>query len=121
VVTEKVPTIGVGEGETATVPVDVDGQTVYLTVRTLNTLGAGPDHEAPIAARIPRLEDALDALTGLARTLGSRLRRSDASRVVVQFGCEFVLESGSFLAVVGKASATSTFTVELEWVGPAVP
>jgi hypothetical protein len=38
-----------------------------------------------------------------------------------RFGCEFALESGSFVAVVGKASAASTFSVELEWDKPSTP
>jgi hypothetical protein len=41
-----------------------------------------------------------------------------AHKVSVEFGCEFAVESGGFIAVIGKASAKSTFTVGLEWTKP---
>ncbi|WP_395103949.1 CU044_2847 family protein [Actinomadura sp. SCN-SB] len=96
----------------ALVPVEVDGQTVYLSAEEI---GGPGDEEEEIGWRPPSLDQALDGLMGVARTVGSRLQDSDATRVAVEFGCEFVLESGSFIAVLGKASGKSAFKVTLEW------
>ncbi|SOE08029.1 CU044_2847 family protein [Streptomyces sp. Ag109_G2-15] len=109
------------EGTETLVPLTVEGQTVYLSVRSLGP-GAGypaPGEESDISARRPTLEQALDGLMCLARAMGARLQQSGASKAIVQFGCEFALESGTFVAVVGKATAKSTFTVGLEWEKPS--
>lgn len=98
------------------IPIDVDGQSVYLAVESTDE--RRPGEESEISSRRPSLEQALDGLTAIARAMGARLRQSDATRVGVEFGCEFALESGSFVAVVGKASAKSTFKVTLEWSRP---
>ncbi|MFI6251705.1 CU044_2847 family protein [Streptomyces sp. NPDC051016] len=100
------------------IPLDVEGQTVYVAVQALELTATGPGVESEIASRRPTLEQALDGLMGLARAMGARLQESNASKVTVQFGCEFALESGTFVAVVGKASARSTFAVGLEWERP---
>ncbi|WP_405742406.1 hypothetical protein OG885_43800 [Streptomyces sp. NBC_00028] len=92
---------------------DVDGQRVYMAVRELDG-GYGGEHE--ISGRIgQRLDEALEGLTSTARAVVTQLRQSEATRVRVQFGCEFALESGSVVAVLGKARTSSAFTVELEW------
>ncbi|MFD9789799.1 CU044_2847 family protein [Streptomyces sp. NPDC059070] len=98
------------------VPVDIDGHTVYMVVRELHdTYG----EEQEISGRVHRrLDEALAGLTSTARAVVSWLRQTEASRVKVQFGCEFALESGSVVAVVGKARTSSAFTVELEWEQP---
>ena len=61
------------------------------------------------------LDDVLGGMMGVARAVGERLKESDASKVNVEFGCEFAIESGSVVAVIGKASGKSTFKVALEW------
>ncbi|MEV0615086.1 CU044_2847 family protein [Nonomuraea sp. NPDC050404] len=106
------------DGGEILVPVTVDGQLVYLTARSASSF-AGPGQEEEIAARRPTLQQVLDGLTGIARALGAQLRKTEADKVTVEFGCEFALESGSFVAVIGKASAKSTFKVGLEWSRPA--
>jgi hypothetical protein len=40
---------------------------------------------------------------------------------MAEFGCEFAVESGTLVAVVGKASGRSAFKVGLEWSAPTVP
>ncbi|GAA0381458.1 hypothetical protein GCM10009530_35240 [Microbispora corallina] len=104
---------------TALVPVRIGETLVYVTVRG-RPAGQDPAalDEEDIAFRPPRLEDALDGLMGVARAVGERLRQTEASSASVEFGCDFTVESGSFVAVVGKASATSAFKVTLEWAGP---
>jgi Trypsin-co-occurring domain 1 len=100
---------------TALVPLEVGEHAVYLEVRELGQAGLPPGEEREIFGGRPTLDQVLDGLMGLARAMGTRLQQSDASRVMVQFGCEVALETGTFVAVIGKASAKSTFTVELEW------
>jgi Trypsin-co-occurring domain 1 len=97
------------------VPVEVDGQKVYLSARgTAAQLG----EEQEIGSRQPKLEQVIDGLAGFANKMMERLQDTGASRLSVQFGCEVAVESGMFVAVIGKASASSTFTVELEWAKP---
>lgn len=98
------------------VPTTVDGQRIDVWVQE-------PDGEAgeesEIAFRKPTLDQALDGLMSAVGAIGGRLRESDAQVATVEFGCEFVLESGSFVAVIGKASSTSSFKVTLEWHEPS--
>jgi hypothetical protein len=98
------------------VPIEFDGHDVYIAARTIKSQDSGEDvEEYQIVAREPRLERVLDGLTGFARQVVTRLQATDASKVTVQFGCEIAVESGSFVAVIGKASSKSTMTVSLEW------
>lgn len=106
------------QASTALVPLSIEGQTVYLEVQDLGPRESAPGDEVEISGRRPSLEQVLDGLMGLARAMGAKLALSDASKVSVQFGCEFALESGTFVAVIGKASAKSTFSVGLEWTRP---
>jgi hypothetical protein len=96
------------------VPLSVDGQLVYLAVER-----SGSHEEEDVGWRPPTLERGLDGLMSVARAMGARLQQSDASRAVVEFGCEFAVESGSLVAVIGKASGKSAFKVTLEWTRPA--
>jgi hypothetical protein len=109
-----------GTGSGRLVPLNVDGQRIYLCAQeSAGTYPSGERPEEEIAWRPPTLEQALDGLVGVARAMGTRLRRTEASKATVEFGCEFVLESGSFVAVIGKTSGKSTFKVALEWTNPA--
>lgn len=100
---------------TALVPLEVGEHQVYLEVRELGHADLPTGEEREIFGGRPSLDQVLDGLLGLARAMGARLQQSNASAVRVQFGCEVALETGTFVAVIGKASAKSTFTVELEW------
>ncbi|MFF4840954.1 hypothetical protein [Streptomyces collinus] len=55
----------------------------------------------------------------MTRAVVGRLREAHATRTRVQFGCEFALESGSVVAVVGKARAASAS--RWSWSGPRGP
>lgn len=46
------------------------------------------------------------------------MQGTDASKVNVQFGCEVLVESGQFVAVIGKVSSKAAITVGLEWNKP---
>ncbi|MGW7047839.1 CU044_2847 family protein [Streptomyces avermitilis] len=105
------------EGEAALIPVTADGQTVYLSVQRLGATAGGSESE--IAARRPTLEEAVDSLVGVARAVGTRLQQTGSAKATVEFACEFAVESGTLVAVLGKATARSTFKVALEWVAPS--
>ncbi|WP_157743967.1 CU044_2847 family protein [Micromonospora zamorensis] len=75
-------------------------------------------HEVEIAGQCPSLDGALDAVAELAQKISSKLQDEQMSKITVEFGCEFAVNSGSFVAVIGKASAKSAFKVTLEWSRP---
>jgi hypothetical protein len=102
-------------GEIEAVPVEVDGLRVYVEARGLDDTSGG---ERPIGIKPSNLDQALDGLMGVAKAMGARLRETGAGKANVEFGCEFALESGSLVAVIGKASGKSTLKVTLEWVNP---
>jgi Trypsin-co-occurring domain 1 len=99
--------------------VEFDGHTIYLAVRTVDRVDPAPHvDERQIVARERRFEDALAGIAGFAKQVVGTMQTTRASKVTVEFGCEIAVESGSFVAVIGKASAKSTMTVSLEWTGP---
>ena len=97
------------------VPIEVGDQMVLMSVRDLDLAVSGAAEEQPISGRRPRLEHVLDGLAAFAGQLAGRFEGTGASKVSVEFGCEVAVESGTLIAVIGKASATSTITVGLEW------
>jgi hypothetical protein len=99
------------------VPVAVAGERIYVSARRLKP-HASADAEVEISSQRATLEQALGGLANVAQELGAKLRNTGASKVSVEFGCEFAFESGTLLAVVGKASAKSAFNVGLEWTAP---
>jgi hypothetical protein len=99
------------------VPIEVDGHQVYLWVDP-GSASELTGEEREISAKRPDLRGALDDLSVVAAELAQRLRSLEASSVKVEFGCEFALESGKIVAVIGKASAKSAFKVGLEWTRP---
>jgi Trypsin-co-occurring domain 1 len=94
------------------VPLDLDG---YRIVLAAVRIGADAGVETEIAASLPSVETALRGASAFARRVVEEFRQSGAARVRVEFGCEIAVESGTFLAVIGKATGRSTFTVGLEW------
>ena len=98
---------------TRVVPVTLGEYTVYLSVPVARLGG-----EEDVAARTPDLDSLLGGVAAFAGELTTRLRTMDVSKVSVEFGCEFALESGGFVAVIGKASTKSAIKVGLEWVKP---
>ena len=106
----------VDEAPSTLVPVELGNQRLYLSVRSLDAVHLGDERE--IAARRPRLGHALDALAAFGKEFIGRFEGMDVSKVTVEFGCEIALESGSFVAVIGKASASSAIAVSLEWSRP---
>ncbi|MFF5142818.1 CU044_2847 family protein [Streptomyces sp. NPDC013157] len=110
------------EGTRTTVPVDIDGQTILMSVAPgegVPALALGEEQE--IGWRRPSLDPVLDGLTAVARAMGTRLRETGASKATVEFGCDVSFDTGQFLAVVGRASSRSTWKVTLEWTTEEVP
>jgi len=101
------------DADVVLVPMEVNDHRVYLSVRKV---GAGEEQE--IASRRPTLDQVVGGLTGVAKEIAAGLQGAEASKVSIEFGCEFALESGTFVAVIGKASARSSFKVALEWTKP---
>jgi len=112
------------EGGRATrlIPVELAGQTIYVSVSVTALASGDPGEsgdEQEISSRAgkPKLEQVLDGLEVFAAEIATRMRQTKASRISVQFGCDMAAESGGLVAVIGKASATSSISVTLEWVG----
>jgi hypothetical protein len=103
------------ESASRLVPVSMDGLKVYLYAQEVGAAQAASGEEHEIASRQPRLEQVVDGLAGFAKQLAGRLQETDAVKIAVEFGCDIAVESGSFIAVIGKASASSSFKVSLEW------
>lgn len=108
-----------GEEDDVLVPVEVDGHAIMLSVRPnrLEELRAD-EWEQDVVARRLSLQAVLGDLAAVAKEMGTRLQDTGASKVSVEFGCEFAVEAGGFVAVIGKVSARSAFKVGLEWTKP---
>jgi hypothetical protein len=100
------------------VRVGVGSASVYIEARELagryasDTVGV---EERDIAGARPTLDGVVSAIKEFAAELAVALEGSGASRAAVEFGCEFALETGHLVAVLGKASAKSSLKVTLEW------
>jgi hypothetical protein len=102
------------------VPVSLGEHTVYVSVsaqRSLSSREPGDEQEISSHTKTPKLEQVLDGLAVFAVEIAERLKGTDASRIGVQFGCDIAVESGTVVAVFGKASASSSISVSLEWTG----
>jgi len=108
-----------GSGESALVPIKIGDHVLLLSVEERGTLSVSEGQEWEIASREPRIEQVLDGIAVFAGEVVKRLRGTNASKITVEFGCQVAVESGVFLAVIGKASAASTLKVGLEWSEPA--
>lgn len=105
------------EPRATVIPVEAGGHIVYLSAYDIaNARTSGEETE--IAARRPNLDGALEGVRAFAEQAVEQLRGSEVSKVTVEFGCEFAVESGSIIAVIGKAGAKSVMKVSLEWSKP---
>ncbi|RFS44404.1 CU044_2847 family protein [Micromonospora craniellae] len=95
------------------VPLNVDGHLVYLAGSEMSP-GMTSD-ETEVAARPADFDEALAALAAFATKVGDHLKLAGVNRMAVEFSCEFGVESGTFVAIVGKASSTAGVKVSLEW------
>jgi hypothetical protein len=101
-------------------PLEFDGQTLYIAARDVNVDDPfSAPRETQIVARERRFEAVLEGVAGFAKQVVTTMQITEASKVTIQFGCEIAVESGSFVAVIGKGAAKTTMTVSLEWASPA--
>ena len=91
---------------------------ILVSARRLDSATAD-DQE--IAGWRPSFDELFDSITVLARGAVVRLQETSASKVTVELGCEFGIESGKLIAVVGKATGKSAFKIGLEWSTPHDP
>ncbi|MFF0366442.1 CU044_2847 family protein [Micromonospora sp. NPDC005087] len=94
------------------VPLHLDGHVIYLA----SSISSGTSSdEMEVASRPASLDDALAGLSAFAARVGEGLRDAGVTRLTVEVSCEFAIDSGKFIAIVGKASAKSGVKVGLEW------
>ncbi|MFI7026302.1 CU044_2847 family protein [Micromonospora sp. NPDC049900] len=101
------------------VEVQLDDHTIFVVSKEVGRRPYVRD-EVEIAGQRPSLDGALDAVAELAQKFSNKLQHEAISKIAIEFGCEFALDSGSLVAVIGKASARSSFKVMLEWSRPEV-
>jgi hypothetical protein len=107
--------------EPVLVPVRVGDCRLLVSAYDLSGEPADGDAEIEIAApplRDRMLDGMLDGLAAFATRVVDRFEATSASKVSVQFDCDVALESGTLIAVVGKASWQRTFSVTVEWTRP---
>ena len=107
---------GIGESEEL-VPLDLDGHTVYLAA--VNRAPVPSGDEVEVVARQPGIDDALRGLSVFVERMATGLASTGVTRLSVEFNCEFAVESGTLVAIVGKGSAKTGVKVGLEWEKPA--
>ncbi|MEU2169486.1 CU044_2847 family protein [Micromonospora chersina] len=98
------------------VPLRVDGHLVYLSSSAIGRRTTSDEVE--VASRPATLDEALAGVAAFAERVAGTLREADVTRLSVEFNCEFAVESGKFVAILGKASAKSGVKVGLEWEKP---
>ncbi|MEV6371106.1 CU044_2847 family protein [Micromonospora musae] len=96
----------------AVVPLQLDGHVIYLASSIASGISSD---EVEVASRPASLDEALAGLSAFAAKIGEGLRDAGVTRLTVEFNCEFAVDSGAFMAIIGKASAKSGVKVGLEW------
>lgn len=100
------------------VRVAVGSASVYIAASEVSpeggVAGAGIE-ERDVAGVRPSLDDVVEAIREFGGKLAGAFDDTGAARATVEFGCEFGLETGRLVAILGKASAKSSLKVTLEW------
>lgn len=122
-------TVPVQARDTTPVPVAMpDGSRLYLRAEPLGA--AEPpgalDDEQEIAGRLPSLDQIAHAVGGFTGQIGEALKKAAPTRFTLTFECEIGFEAGGLVALIGKGSGKSAFSVTMEWdrtteQPPAVP
>jgi hypothetical protein len=92
------------------VPIDIDGVVVYVEART----DVDPYAEIEVISG-GSIERALAGIASIAKKSFVELSSLEWSKLTVELGVEFAVESGGIVAVVGKASSSSSLKVVLEF------
>lgn len=96
------------------IPVQAGQARIIVAAQRMPGTAADAD-EVEVAGRRPSLGDVVAGITVVAQEISRGLRATQADRVTVEFGCDFGWETGSVVAVFGKATAQSAIKVGLEW------
>ncbi|SRR5260370_28441556 len=94
---------------TRTIAVEVDGTTIMVEAATL-----GGDEEIA-AVGVPSFASAWKPITKIAQEIAKTMHDAQPSRVAVEFGCEFAVESGSLTTLIVSGSGSGSIKVTLEW------
>jgi len=73
------------------------------------------DPEQDVAFSPLNFDQILHAINGLARSFADVLADASPSKATIEFGLTAGIESGKLVAILGKASASSTIKLTLEW------
>ncbi len=95
------------------VSVDIDGTRAFVSV-----VGSSGQEEVSTRGALD-LQAAFDASAGAARKAITAVSDLEWTSAKVTLGVEFALESGSLVAVFGKANAKSSISIELEFIRDA--
>ena len=110
------PTINGGEdvlpAESGLTPVGDPRHGVYRNA-------VGQKFQTNRAGTIQRLGGPTDEMVGKTenkiQAINETMTHVGATRYSIEFGCEIAVESGSFMAMIGKVGAKSQFKVTVEW------
>ena len=95
--------------DTAIVPLTgstVDGVLIEVTVI---------DPEQDVAFEALDLDGLVAAVKGVASSFATALREAGPSKATIELGVTAGLDAGRLVAILGKASASSTLKLTLEW------
>lgn len=104
----------------AATPVPVvmpDGGLLYVRAEPVGAaaLPGAPDDEQEIAGRVPSLDQVARAVGTFTGQIGAALRQAAPTRFSLTFECEIGFEAGGLVALIGKGSGRSAFSVTMEW------
>lgn len=105
--------------DTTPVPVAMpDGSRLYLRAEPLGAAAEPPgtlDDEQEIAGRLPSLDQIAHAVGSFTTQMGEALKKAAPTRFTLTFECEIGFEAGGLVALIGKGSGKSAFSVTMEW------
>lgn len=87
-----------------------NGTPIYIQAKTFGS-------EEDIALKLPKFEQVTKAIEGVAESLSAAWDKAKPSKASVEFGVEFVWESGEVLAIFVDGSTTASMKITLEWSG----
>lgn len=106
---------------TVVVPIRTQsGDLIYVRASTASP-SVMPESAAPVvgevelAGRIPSMQDILQGIGNFTEELLDKIRTYKFGRMTIEMGCEFAVESGTLITVIGKASGKSSLKITLEW------
>jgi hypothetical protein len=77
--------------------------------------GSGLGGSEQVAAKLPSLSDVLPVIREFSDQLGATLMASGAKSVTAEFGVSLALESGRFVAMIAKGSASVNLKVSMSF------